>query len=272
MNNRSGNYTSRGPIGQSPFLDDRPSNQVAINPLNTRRIILIRHGQTTSNVKRELDTALPGAPLTDVGVSQARALGRVLLPDALRISDIVTSDALRARQTGAGAVGGLHLLGETGVRLRHERGLQEVQAGELEGRNDSDAHTTYMRAFYEWITGNWEKRLPGGESGADVLERFLPTLKKLVGRASPRNRDVVIVSHGAAIRVISQYLTGIDPEYVLRHRIPNTERIELVPQLAGFARAADGIDANETDAVRRAESMAPGSWSVRRWGESSLPS
>lgn len=259
MNNHTSNYTSQGPVGQSPFLDDRPEKLVAISPLQSQRIIFIRHGQTIGNVKRMLDTALPGAPLTDVGVTQARSLGRILLPDAMSISDIVTSHALRARQTGAGAVGGLHLLGETGVRLRHEDGLQEVQAGDLEGRTDRDAHMTYMRAFYEWVSGNRDVRLPGGESGEEVLTRFLPTLKELVADAAEKGRDVVIVSHGAAIRIISQYLTGIDPEFVLRHRIPNTERIELVPR-AGAAGSGDGHVGVE-----------PSTWVVKRWGDSSLP-
>lgn len=256
----SSNYTSEGPIGQSPFLDDRPDHLEAIDRVEGQRIIFIRHGQTTGNVGRHLDTALPGAPLTDLGVTQARGLGRILLPGAMRISEIVTSHALRARKTGAGAVGGLHLLGENGIRLRHQSGLHEIQAGDLEGRNDRDAHMGYMKAFYEWIRGNWDFGLPGGESGEDVLERFLPPLKELVDNAAVRGRDVVIVSHGAAIRVVSQYLTGIDPEYVLRNRIPNTERIELVP-----AAGAVGKPAGEQAGIEA------GAWAVKRWGESPLP-
>nr|WP_120491600.1 histidine phosphatase family protein [Corynebacterium lactis] len=272
MNANLGNYTSEGPVGQSPFLDDRPDHLEVLDRVEGQRIIFIRHGQTTGNIGRHLDTALPGAPLTDLGVTQARALGRILLPDAMGISDIVTSHALRARQTGAGAVGGLHLLGETGVRLRHEGGLHEVQAGDLEGRNDRDAHMAYMRAFYEWVSGNWEHRLPGGESGEDVLERFLPTLKTLVDQAAQRKRDVVIVSHGAAIRVVSQYLTGIDPEYVLRNRIPNTERIELVPGVGAVGKRGEGsVDGGSDGASSAHVGVEPGAWAVKRWGESPLP-
>ena len=42
------------------------------------RLLLIRHGQTTSNVRQALDTALPGAALTDLGWSQAFAAGELL--------------------------------------------------------------------------------------------------------------------------------------------------------------------------------------------------
>ena len=73
------------------------------------RLLLIRHGQTTSNISHALDTRLPGAALTDLGWSQARAAGERLggeqdtqdAPLAL-----VSSQALRARQTAAGIVVG----------------------------------------------------------------------------------------------------------------------------------------------------------------------
>lgn len=252
------------PVGQLPFLDDRPDRPESVMPVDSQRIIFIRHGQTTGNINRRLDTALPGAPLTDLGVRQARSLGRLLLPDVHRVGDIVTSHALRARQTGAGAVASLHHLGETSVRIRHEGGLHEIQAGDLEGRNDRDAHMEYMRAFYQWLNGELEYRLPGGESGADVLDRYLPALQQLLEQAAAADgesqnndrKDVVIVSHGAAIRLIGQYLTGVDPEYALRYRIANTERIELVPNAAGVGKHA-GIE--------------PGTWDVRRWGDNELP-
>ena len=38
------------------------------------RLLLIRHGQTEANVNRQLDTAHPGLPLNERGLSQAEAL------------------------------------------------------------------------------------------------------------------------------------------------------------------------------------------------------
>lgn len=215
------------------------------------RLIFIRHGQTTANTRQQLDTQLPGAPLTDIGVTQARRLGSALLPDIDRINVIVTSHALRARQTGAGAVAGLHHLAGPGVRLRHIPGVHEIQAGDLEGRNDFDSHRIYLEHFFSWMQGRWDRQIPGGESGTDVLSRYLPELVQLLDDAASQEtvKDVVIVSHGAAIRLVSQYLTGVDPEFVVKNRIRNAERIELV------ARDADtpGIDA--------------GKWEITRWGQ-----
>ena len=42
----------------------------------TGRIILLRHGQTYSNINRALDTRPPGAELTERGREQAQEVGR----------------------------------------------------------------------------------------------------------------------------------------------------------------------------------------------------
>ncbi|MEJ6549715.1 phosphoglycerate mutase family protein [Corynebacterium sp. USCH3] len=67
------------------------------------RLLLIRHGQTTSNVSHALDTSLPGAALTELGWSQARAAGERLAGEEQDVPlAMVSSQALRARQTAAG--------------------------------------------------------------------------------------------------------------------------------------------------------------------------
>ena len=254
------------------------------------RLILIRHGQTHANIARILDTALPGAPLTDQGIIQARRLGRVLLPSRERMTEIVTSHALRARQTGAGAVAGLHHLVGPGVRLRHEAGLHEVQAGEIEGRSDFDAHRRFMEIFHGWLHGDFGAKVPGGESADDVLARYLPVLRALVaedsvfplddahassdsastrgpadatGSASTRGsadaldssnsrdggRNIVVVSHGAAIRLIAQHLANIEGQFIFDNPLPNAARVELVRD----------VDAGDGDKA--------GSWKLARWGE-----
>lgn len=221
------------------------------NASNQPRLIFIRHGQTTANTRQQLDTQLPGAPLTDIGVTQSRRLGATLLPDIERINVVVTSHALRARQTGAGAVAGLHHLVGPGVRLRHIPGIHEIQAGDLEGRSDFDSHRVYLEHFFSWMQGSWDRQIPGGESGTDVLARYLPELVQLLDDATSQEtvKDIVVVSHGAAIRLVSQFLTGVDPEFVVKNRIRNADRIELV--------------ARET----KSPTIDAGKWEITRWGD-----
>ena len=65
------------------------------------RVMLVRHGQTSSNARGLLDTAAPGADLTDLGREQAAAL--VDLLDGQRVDAIFASTLVRSQQTAAAA-------------------------------------------------------------------------------------------------------------------------------------------------------------------------
>src|SRR3546814_4601698 len=88
-------------------------------------------------------------------------------------------------------------------------GLHEVQAGDLEDRTDEAAHRLFMETFHHWHTGNLGARIPGGETGYDVLERYVPVVNALREEFLEGSRDggdIVVVSHGAAIRLVAAQL------------------------------------------------------------------
>lgn len=100
------------------------------------RLILIRHGQTPSNVADLLDTAEPGADLTDVGRRQAAAVPRSLVDE--RIDVVYASTLVRTQQTAE------PLLAERDVEFRVHPGLREISAGEFEMRGDEEAIRGYL--------------------------------------------------------------------------------------------------------------------------------
>jgi probable phosphoglycerate mutase len=74
--------------------------------------------------------------------------------------------------------------------------------------------------------------MPGGESGRDVLDRYLPLISEL--RAAHLEDpvgtgEVVVVSHGAAIRLVAAVLAGVHSEFALENHLANTEAVVLVP-------------------------------------------
>lgn len=185
------------------------------------RLYLVRHGETTSNVMRRLDTALPGAALTDFGVRQGV---RYALENP-RASDVVlvSSVARRAQQTA-------ELIGSVWeVDADVAEGIHEVQVGDLEDRSDDDAHGVFKDVVGRWHRGDLEARLPGGESLAMVYDRYLPVIDDLrAGHLEGADqRDVVVVSHGAAIRLIAARLAGVDPGFAAETHLRNTGSIEL---------------------------------------------
>jgi probable phosphoglycerate mutase len=189
----------------------------------TGRLILLRHGQSHANVERRLDTRPPGAALTDLGRQQARAFARQLTrPPAM----IAHSVAVRAAQTAAEIADELHL--DT-----HEfEGLHEVQVGDLEDRNDDEAIKTFETVYQRWQEGDLEAPMPGGETARLVLDRYLPVITQLRMRYLDDHDwhgDIVVVSHGAAIRLVSAVLAGVDSSFALDHHLPNAQSVVLTP-------------------------------------------
>ncbi|WP_054811593.1 histidine phosphatase family protein [Nocardia arizonensis] len=190
------------------------------------RLILVRHGETEGNVAKILDTRVPGLPLTERGVAQAKTFGAGLStpPTAL-----FSSTALRARQTAS------YIEAATGVGALSLEGVHEVQVGDMEGRGDPRSHDLFQRVYRAWHEGDLDRRPPGGESGHEVLARFLPVVHTLRGDylSDPDAGDVLLVTHGAAMRLVSRTIAGVEPPFTTNNHLDNTETIELVPRVDG---------------------------------------
>ena len=116
------------------------------------RLLLLRHGQTQSNVIGALDTAIPGAPLNALGLRQAAAV-----PGALKgqeIDAISASTIERAQQTAA------PLAADRGIAVDIRDGLREIAAGDLEMLSDHKSQGIYTATAFAWAKGDLELRMP----------------------------------------------------------------------------------------------------------------
>lgn len=200
------------------------------------RLHLVRHGQTPSNVAGALDTALPGAPLTDLGREQARTVGAELAGSGISPSVILSSEAARARET-AGLIA-------TAMDLETQAvpGVYEVQAGSYEMRTGAEALLAYNRVVRDWLEeGDLTASLPAGESALDVRDRAMPLVSELRESYLDNGIDVVLVVHGTLMRMVAVFAGAVPSQWALANRIPNCGVIELAP---------DG-----------------GGWSCERWGD-----
>ncbi|MEY8013679.1 histidine phosphatase family protein [Mycobacterium servetii] len=186
------------------------------------RLVLLRHGQSYSNVERRLDTRPPGAELTPLGRDQAHTFAQ----ESGRPALLAHSVAVRASQTAA-------VIGATlDMSATELAGIHEVQVGELEGRSDDGAVAEFNAVYERWHRGELDVALPGGESANDVLDRYVPVLTELRLRYLDDHQwggDIVVVSHGAAIRLVSAVLAGVDGNFALDNHLDNAESVVLSP-------------------------------------------
>ena len=203
------------------------------------RLVLVRHGQSYGNVERRLDTRSPGADLTPLGRDQALEFAR----GAGRPGLLAHSVAARATQT-AEVIGGA-----VDVATHQVANIHEVQVGVLENRNDDEAVAEFNAIYERWHHGELEVPLPGGETGNDLLDRYVPVLTELRMRYlddDDWNGDIVVVSHGAAIRLAAAVLAGVDATFALDNHLNNAESVVLAP-------------------------ITDGRWSCLRWGTLTPP-
>ena len=90
-----------------------------------------------------------------------------------------------------------------------------------------------FNALYQrWHEGHLDESMPGGESAQQVLDRYLPVVTQLRLRYLDDHAwpgDIVLVSHGAAIRLVAAVLAGVDGGFALEHHLANTECVVLSP-------------------------------------------
>jgi probable phosphoglycerate mutase len=179
------------------------------------RLLLIRHAETTANAERLLDTAPPGTDLSERGRIQAEELVEALAEvplDAIYVSDLV-----RTQQTAA------PLAAERGLPPLVRPGVREIQAGEYEMAPDDGSWGAYLAVLYRWADGEPDTRVPGGESGTEVLARF----DAVVAEAA-NHEAAAIVSHGAMIRAwTGARAANVDRAFVADTRLHNTAVIVL---------------------------------------------
>jgi broad specificity phosphatase PhoE len=181
------------------------------------RLLLIRHGQTPSNVDGLLDTGVPGPGLTELGHRQAAEV-----PDALQAEDIATiwaSTLVRTELTAA------PLAQRRGLPVRVLPGVHEIAAGDLEMRHDHEAYRVYLETAFAWGTGDLEVRMPGADTGHEFFARFDESIARV---ARESHGPAVVFSHGAAIRVwVAGRASNVPSTFAGEHDIRNTGVVEL---------------------------------------------
>lgn len=145
----------------------------------SRRLLLVRHGQSLWNIDRRL-TGHTDVPLSDEGRAQARALRAQL--QNLRVDHVWSSDLQRAIETAELSLGSPRL----------DARLREIHFGAWEGLAWHELAPEVITQIRDFTTF----RAPGGESYADLRARVTSFLAEL----APGTH--AIVAHVGTLRSI----------------------------------------------------------------------
>lgn len=208
------------------------------------RIILVRHAESEGNVNKHIYSMVPDRklPLTELGREQAECTGHVLRKELEKDGETYNlvfyiSPYRRSYQTYQGISKCFSSESIAGV-------FEEVQLREQDFGNFQDPQGKIKEMKERLEFGRFFYRFPNGESGADVYDRITIFEDHLVrdinaGRFAQGNTNLVLVTHGLALRIIlMRWFHWTVDQFLNVYNPGNCEPIileRLVPQSTGVS-------------------------------------
>ena len=164
----------------------------------TTTVLLVRHGQTRSNVSGYY-MGWSEEDLNDVGYIQARKLASRLAD--LPIAAIYTSP-LRRVHTTASLIAEPHRL-----EVKPIDDLIEIRLGDWQGLHESEIARRWPELWKQSEVDPSMLAMPNGESFSQVADRAVKAFETVV--AANRDRHVVIVTHDIVVRILVAHVMGV---------------------------------------------------------------
>ena len=172
------------------------------------RWFLVRHGQTDWNAQGLLQ-GHTDVPLNEIGRDQAKRLGDRLTN--VHLEAAYSSDLLRCSQTTDLALGGRK------VTVSYSQSLREQAYGRWEGMSFSAIRDADPQLYAAMLEDYASFTPPGGEDFRAVEARSQGFAGDVMGQHS--SGDLLIVGHGAALRTLVTYMTGLPLEAGWRFKV-----------------------------------------------------
>ncbi len=166
----------------------------------TTRLYLVRHGATPMTMEDKFSGS-ENVYLSEEGRAQAERLAQRLKD--VQLAAAYSSPLDRAVET-ATIIAKPH-----GLEILKLDGLREISHGHWEGMTRREVEARYGEEYATWEEDPFTFAPEGGDSGISVLARALPAIREIVVRQ--KDRDVLVVSHKATIRLLISSLLGFDP-------------------------------------------------------------
>ena len=206
-----------------------------------KTLVLLRHGESTWN-KENRFTGWMDVPLSEKGVEEAKAAGKLMLQEGYSFDKAFTSVLKRAIKTLWLSLEEMDLMWipvQNSWRLneRHYGALQGLNKLETVQKHGEEQVKIWRRSYdirppalppddpraphrdprYQDVN---PKELPLSECLKDTVERVLPYWNQAIAPEIRSGRRIIIASHGNSIRALVKYLDKISDQDIVELNIP----------------------------------------------------
>jgi alpha-ribazole phosphatase len=199
---------------------------------------LIRHALVDENARAFLYGVMD-VPLCETTLLEQAPMYRALAARLPRPADWVVTPLSRTRRTAET----IFAHGYPAAELSVEAGLIEQSLGEWQGLPHHELPAKLVHPAHAFWPLAGREKPPGGESMAEVITRVGAAMERLAEEHA--GREVVIVSHGGAIRGAIAHALTIGPDNALHmsiqnlslsrlQRTPDGWRVVCVNELPGY--------------------------------------
>ena len=183
-------------------------------------IYFVRHGQTIWNVEKRFQ-GLSDSPLTELGITQAKLLGKKLKD--IKFDKFYSTSLKRAYDTAN------YIKGNRKQKVEIFDDFVEISMGDMEGIKQEDFKKLYPEQVKNFFFNQleYDPSSFGGESFLEVRERVIRGLNKFI-ELNKNYERVLVVSHGATLKTLLHYISGKDISTLSDEVIPKNTSYTIV--------------------------------------------
>lgn len=161
-------------------------------------MIFVRHAEAVGNKIREFH-GWTDENITEKGHIQARLVAERLTDTKI---DVIYSSVLKRTMQTAGYIAKVK-----GLPIISREDLKEINGGLWEGMRWEDLAKFYPEEYDTWETQPHIHQMPEGESMESFQKRLIAAVQDIL--SVERGRNICIVTHGTAIRVLLCWFKGL---------------------------------------------------------------
>jgi enolase len=175
--------------------------------------IVLRHGESVWNKENKF-TGWVDIGLSEKGEQEAVAAGEKL--QKYNFDNVITSDLKRTKKTAILLLKDRPLQEKESITFTVSEAVKERSYGDLAGIVKSELKEKYGEEQMRIWRRSYYERPPGGESLEDVKNRIGPFYDEYILPRLKDNKNVLLVSHGNALRALFVHL-GFKNEQSVEH-------------------------------------------------------